>query len=51
LELVVSPDRFVAERLAPPYEQAGLFLQETQRTEFDVRMLVAGDLAGAPKPA
>lgn len=44
-------DQFVAERLTPAYEQAGLSLQDTKRTQFDVEMLIAGDLTGAPQPA
>jgi hypothetical protein len=39
-------DRFLAERLGPAYEAAGLSLDEVTRTQFDVEMLVAGDLAG-----
>ena len=44
-------DRFVAERLAPAYERAGLSLDSLSRTVFEVRALVAGDLTGAPQPA
>jgi hypothetical protein len=44
-------DRFLAERLGPAYEAAGLSLDEVTRTQFDVELLVAGDLAGiAPQP-
>jgi hypothetical protein len=39
-------DRFLAERLGPAYEAAGLSLDEVTRTQFDVDLLVAGDLAG-----
>src|SRR3954451_1437141 len=39
-------DRFLAERLAPAYEAAGLSLDEASRSQFDVDTLVAGDLAG-----
>lgn len=39
-------DRFLAERLAPAYEAAGRSLDETSRTQFEVDMLVASDLAG-----
>jgi hypothetical protein len=39
-------DRFLAERLGPAYEAAGCSLDEVERTQFDVDMLVAGDLAG-----
>jgi hypothetical protein len=39
-------DRFLAERLAPAYEALGRSLDEVTRSEFDVDMLVAGDLAG-----
>ena len=40
-------DRFLAERLAPAYQAAGLSLDDFERTEFEVEMLVAGDLTGA----
>jgi len=44
-------DRFLADRLGPAYEAAGLSLDDVTRTQFDVEMLVAGDLAGmAPQP-
>ncbi|MFL5852780.1 MAG: hypothetical protein ACJ77G_09905 [Solirubrobacteraceae bacterium] len=43
-------DRFLAERLRPAYEAAGLSLDEVTRTQFDVEMLVAGDLAGMAPP-
>jgi hypothetical protein len=39
-------DRFLAERLAPAYEAVGRSLDEVMRTQFDVDMLVAGDLTG-----
>jgi hypothetical protein len=39
-------DRFLAERLAPAYQAAGRSLDEVTRTQFEVEMLVAGDLAG-----
>jgi hypothetical protein len=39
-------DRFLAERLGPAYQAAGRSLDELSRTQFDVDMLVAGDLAG-----
>jgi hypothetical protein len=40
-------DRFLAERLAPAYQAVGRSLDEvTTRSEFEVDMLVAGDLAG-----
>lgn len=43
-------DRFLAERLAPAYESVGRSLDEVTRSQFDVEMLVAGDLAGmAPR--
>ena len=43
-------DRFVAERLAPAYHAVGRSLDEVTSTQFEVDMLVAGDLAGmAPK--
>ncbi len=40
-------DRFLAERLAPAYQAAGLALDEVEQTQFEVQMLVAGDLTGA----
>jgi hypothetical protein len=39
-------DRFLAERLAPAYEAVGRSLDEVTRAQFEVDMLVAGDLAG-----
>jgi hypothetical protein len=39
-------DRFLAERLAPAYRAAGLNLDEVTPTQFEVEMLVSGDLAG-----
>jgi hypothetical protein len=39
-------DRFLAERLAPAYEAVGRSLDEVTRSQFEVDMLVAGDLAG-----
>jgi hypothetical protein len=39
-------DRFLAERLGPAYEAVGLSLDEVTRSQFEVEMLVAGDLAG-----
>jgi hypothetical protein len=39
-------DRFLAERLAPAYRAAGLDLGEVTKTQFEVEMLVSGDLAG-----
>jgi hypothetical protein len=44
-------DQFVAQRLAPAYTAAGLSLQDVTRTQFEVQMLIAGDLVGAPQPA
>ena len=44
-------DRFLAERLGPAYEAVGRSLDEVTPTQFEVEMLVAGDLAGmAPQP-
>jgi hypothetical protein len=40
-------DRFLAERLAPAHQAAGLSLDDAERTQFEVEMLVAGDLTGA----
>ena len=39
-------DRFLTERLAPAYQAAGCSLDEVTHSQFDVDMLVAGDLAG-----
>jgi hypothetical protein len=39
-------DRFLAERLAPAYQAVGRSLDEVTRSQFDVDMLVAGDLVG-----
>jgi hypothetical protein len=41
-------DAFFAERLAAAYESARLSLEDVERTEFEVDMLVAGDLTGTP---
>ena len=39
-------DRFLAERLAPAYSSVSCSLDEATRTQFEVEMLVSGDLAG-----
>jgi hypothetical protein len=44
-------DQFVAQRLTPAYEAAGLSLENVTRTQFEVQMLIAGDLVGTPQPA
>lgn len=44
-------DRFLAERLAPAYKAVGRSLDEVTRTQFEVEMVVAGDLAGMAQPA
>jgi hypothetical protein len=44
-------DQFFNERLAPAYGAAGLSSDSVTRTQFEVRMLIAGDLLGAPKAA
>jgi hypothetical protein len=44
-------DQFVAQRLAPAYEAAGLSLEKATRTQFEVQTLIAGDLVGTPQPA
>jgi hypothetical protein len=44
-------DEFFAERLAPAYEAAGLSLESVTRAEFQLQMLIAGDLVGPPAPA
>jgi hypothetical protein len=40
-------DRFLAERLTPAYQAVGLSLDDANRTQFEVDMLVAGDVTGA----
>jgi hypothetical protein len=42
-------DSFFAERLAPAYASAGLSFDRVTHTEFEVDMLVAGDLTGTPE--
>ena len=44
-------DRFLTERLAPAYQAVGRSLDEVTRSQFDVEMLVAGDLAGMAQRA
>ena len=44
-------DRFFEERLRPAYADAGLPLEDTERTVFEVHALIAGDLTGTPQPA
>jgi hypothetical protein len=44
-------DQFFNERLAPAYGAIGLSLDSVTRTQFEVRMLIAGDLFGAPRAA
>jgi hypothetical protein len=44
-------ERFLEERLAAAYEATGLSMDDLERTVFEVRTLVAGDLAGSPQPA
>ena len=44
-------DQFVTERLAPAYEAVGISLDGVTRRQFEVQMLTAGDLFGAPRPA
>jgi hypothetical protein len=39
-------DRFLAERLGPAYQAMGRSLDEVSRSQFEVDMLVASDLAG-----
>ena len=43
-------DRFFSERLMPAYEQAGLSIENGERTVFRVQTPVAGDLTGTPQP-
>jgi hypothetical protein len=38
-------DRFLAERLAPAYQAVDRSLHEVTRSQFEIDMLVAGDLA------
>jgi hypothetical protein len=42
-------DVFFAERLGPAYESAGCSFERVEHTEFEVDMLVAGDLTGMPE--
>ena len=44
-------ERFVAERLLPAYAEIGLTIDDTERTNFELDTLVAGDLTGTPEPA
>ena len=44
-------ERFVDVRLAAAYEAVGLSIDDLERAVFEVRTLVAGDLAGTPQPA
>ena len=44
-------ERFLAERLAPAYKEAGLSLDSIKRTVFEVQTLVAGYLTGVLQPA
>ena len=41
-------DSFFAERLGPAYASAGLSFERVAHTDFEVDMLVAGDLTGMP---
>ena len=43
-------DQFFTERLAPAYEAVGIPLDGVTRRQFEVQMLTAGDLFGAPRP-
>ena len=43
-------DQFFTERLAPAYEAVGISLDGVTRRQFEVQMLTAGDLFGAPRP-
>jgi len=42
-------ERFLEERLAQAYEATGLSMDDLERTVFEVRTLVAGDLVGTPQ--
>ena len=44
-------DQFVGQRLTSAYKAAGLSFENATRTQFEVQMLIAGDLVGAPQPA
>jgi hypothetical protein len=44
-------ERFFAERLAPAYREAGMSLDDINRTVFELHTLTAGDLTGVPQPA
>jgi hypothetical protein len=44
-------ERFLDERLAQAYEAVGLSIDDLQKTVFEVRALVAGDLVGTPQSA
>lgn len=46
-ETEADRDRFASERLGPAYEAIGLSLEGLERRQFDVEVLVAGDLVGA----
>ena len=43
-------DQIFTERLAPAYEAVGISLDGVTRRQFEVQMLTAGDLFGAPRP-
>jgi hypothetical protein len=47
----MARDQFLAQRLTAAYEAAGLSLDDVARTQFEVQMLIAGDLVGAPQPS
>jgi hypothetical protein len=42
-------ERFVEGRLAEAYEAVGLSMDDLEKTVFEVRTLVAGDLVGTPQ--
>lgn len=44
-------ERFLEERLAQAYEATGLSMDDLEKTVFEVRTLVAGDLVGTPQSA
>jgi hypothetical protein len=46
-ETEADRDRFVSDRLGPAYEAIGLSLEGLERRQFEVEVLVAGDLVGA----
>jgi hypothetical protein len=44
-------EQFLEGRLAQAYGATGLSMEDLEKTVFEVRTLVAGDLVGTPQPA